>query len=74
MITPVVIRATGTLTKGLKKNLEAIPGQHLLDSLKRRLCLERHTQYGNYCSLTLEACAVGITAQASRAVPGRNGL
>jgi hypothetical protein len=30
-IIPVVIGATGTVTKGLRKNLEAIPGKHSTD-------------------------------------------
>jgi hypothetical protein len=33
MIIPVVIGATGIVTKGLRKNLEAIPGGHSIDSL-----------------------------------------
>jgi hypothetical protein len=32
MIIPVVIEATGIVTKGLKKNLEAITGKHSTDS------------------------------------------
>jgi hypothetical protein len=35
MIVPVVTGATGIVTKGLKKNLEAIPGKHSIDSLKK---------------------------------------
>jgi hypothetical protein len=33
MIIPVVIGATGIVTKVLKKNLEAIAGKHSIDSL-----------------------------------------
>jgi hypothetical protein len=36
----------------------------------RQLYLEQHTQYGKYCSVTLEVWAVGVTAS-SREVPGR---
>jgi hypothetical protein len=32
MIIPVITGATGIVTKGLKKNLEAIPGKHSIDS------------------------------------------
>ena len=32
MIIPVVIGATGIVTKALKKNLEAIPGKHSIHS------------------------------------------
>ena len=35
MIIPVVIGATGIVTRGLKKNLEAIPGNHSIDSLQK---------------------------------------
>jgi hypothetical protein len=35
--------------------------------------LEHHTYYGKYCSLKLEAWAVGVTA-GSGEVPGRKGL
>jgi hypothetical protein len=43
MIIPVVIGATGIVTKGLKKNLDAIPGKHSTDPLQRQLHLEHHT-------------------------------
>jgi hypothetical protein len=33
MVIPVVTGATGMVTKGLKKNLDAIPGKHSVDSL-----------------------------------------
>jgi hypothetical protein len=42
-IIPVITGATGIVIKGLKKNLEAIPGKHSIDSLKRQLCFEHHT-------------------------------
>ena len=32
-ITPVIIGATEIVTKGLRKNLEAMPGKHSIDSL-----------------------------------------
>jgi len=32
---PKIHEATGILTKGLKKNLEAIPGKHSIDSLPK---------------------------------------
>jgi hypothetical protein len=34
-IIPVIIGATGTVTKSLRKNLEAIPGNHSIDSLQK---------------------------------------
>jgi hypothetical protein len=52
----VIIGATRIVTKDLKKNLEAVPGKHSVDSLKKRqLYLEYHIQYRKYCSLKLEA-------------------
>jgi len=33
MITLLIIEATGIATKGFKKNLEAIPGKHSIDSI-----------------------------------------
>jgi hypothetical protein len=35
MIVPVIIGAIGRVTKGLKKNLEAIQGKHSIDSLQK---------------------------------------
>ena len=35
MITPLIIGATGTATKGLKKNMEAIVGKHSTNSLQK---------------------------------------
>ena len=34
-IVPVIIGATGIVTRSLKKNLETIPGKHLIDSLQK---------------------------------------
>ena len=42
MIMPVIIVATGIVTKGLQKILEAIPRKHSIDSLQRQLYLELH--------------------------------
>jgi fructose-1,6-bisphosphatase/sedoheptulose 1,7-bisphosphatase-like protein len=39
MIIPVVIGATGIVTKDLRKNLEAIPGKHSVDSLQKTAIL-----------------------------------
>jgi hypothetical protein len=38
-VIPVIIGATGIVTKGLKKNLETIPGKHSLDSLQKTAVL-----------------------------------
>jgi hypothetical protein len=34
-IIPVIIGATGIVTRSLKKNLEAMPGKHSLDILQK---------------------------------------
>jgi hypothetical protein len=39
MITPVIAGATGIVTKVLKKNVEAIPGKHSVDSLQQTAVL-----------------------------------
>jgi hypothetical protein len=38
-IIPVIIGATGIVTKNLRKNLEAIPGKHSIDSLQKTAVL-----------------------------------
>ena len=38
-IVPVIIAATGTVTRSLKKNLETIPGKHSIDSLQKTAIL-----------------------------------
>jgi len=39
-IVPVIIGATGIVTRSLKKNLETIPGKHSIDSLQKTAILE----------------------------------
>jgi len=34
-IVPVIIGATGIVTRSLRKNLEAVPGKHSIDSLQK---------------------------------------
>jgi hypothetical protein len=38
-VIPVIIRATGIVTRGLKKYLETIPGKHSIDSLQKTAVL-----------------------------------
>jgi hypothetical protein len=38
-IIPVIIGATGIVTRNLKKNLEAVPGKHSIDSLQKTAIL-----------------------------------
>ena len=42
-IIPVIIGATGIVMRSLRKNLEAVPGKHSIDSLQKQLYLEHHT-------------------------------
>jgi hypothetical protein len=39
MILSVIIRAAGIVTKGLKKNLETIPGKHSINSVQNTAVL-----------------------------------
>jgi hypothetical protein len=39
MIISVITGATGTVTKGLRKNLKTIPGKHSIDSLQKTAVL-----------------------------------
>jgi len=36
---PVIIGATGIVTRSLRKNLEAVPGKHSIDSLQKTTIL-----------------------------------
>jgi hypothetical protein len=38
-VIPVIIGATGTVTRGLKKYLETIPEKHSVDSLQKKSCI-----------------------------------
>ena len=39
IIIPVIIGATGIVTRSLKKNSEAVPGKHSIDSLQKTAIL-----------------------------------
>ena len=39
MIIPIIIGATGRVTRSLKENLEAVPGKHSIDSLQKTAIL-----------------------------------
>jgi len=36
---PVIIRTTGIVMRSLKKNLETVPGKHLIDSVQKTAIL-----------------------------------
>jgi len=38
-IIPVIIGPTGIVTRSLRKNLEAVPGKHSIDSLEKKAIL-----------------------------------
>jgi hypothetical protein len=44
-VIPVIIGATGIVTKGLKKYLETIPGKHSIDSIQKNSCTRNITYY-----------------------------
>jgi hypothetical protein len=54
-IISVIVGATGIVTKGIRKNLETIPGKHIIGFSTKGSFTWNHTQYGKYCSLKLEA-------------------
>ena len=68
-IIPIVTGATGIVTSSLRKNLEAVPGKHSIDSLQKTAILGT----SHIKRKVLQCEAVGITA-GSREVPGRKGL
>ena len=39
MIIPIIIGATGIVTRSLRKNLEAVPGKHSIYSLQKTAVL-----------------------------------
>jgi len=39
MIVPEIIGATGIVMRSLRKNLETVPGKHLIDSLQKTAIL-----------------------------------
>jgi hypothetical protein len=54
VVVPVIIGATGIVTKGLRKNLEATPGKHSVDSLQKTAVLGTSHKTRKYCSLKLD--------------------
>jgi len=38
-VVPVIIGATGMVTRSLRKNLEAVPGKHSIDSVQKTAVL-----------------------------------
>ena len=55
-IEPVIIGATGIVTRSLKKKIWKLYRENIRKiHYKRQLYSEQHTQYGMYCSVKLEA-------------------
>jgi hypothetical protein len=69
-IRPVIIRATGIVMKSLRKNLEAIPGKHSIDSLQKRAILGTSHIIRKVLQCETLSLSGGLTA-GSREVPGR---
>jgi hypothetical protein len=44
-VIPVIIGATGIVTRGIKKYLETIPGKHSIESLQKNSCTRNITHY-----------------------------
>jgi hypothetical protein len=55
MIILVITGTKGTVTKGLKKHLEAIPGKTFNSFTTKDSYTSNVTQYGKHCCLKLEA-------------------
>ena len=72
---PVIIGATGIVTRSLRKNknLKTVPGKHSTDSLQKTAILGTSHIIQKVLQCEVEAWAVGITTD-SREVPGRKGL
>jgi hypothetical protein len=56
MIIPAVIGATGMVTRGLRKNVEVIPGKYSIDSLQKAAILGTSHIMGKV--LQCEPCGV----------------
>jgi hypothetical protein len=54
-VIPVIIGTTGMVMKSLRKNLEAIPGKHSIDSLQQTAVLGTSRIIRKCCSVELEA-------------------
>jgi len=55
-IIPVIIGATGIVTRSLRKKLKAVPGKHSIDSPQKTAIIgTSHIICDKYCSVKLEA-------------------
>jgi len=69
MIIPVIIGATGRVTKVLKKHLKATPGKHSIDSLKKTAVLGT-----SHIIREILQSEIQRQSGSSGEVPGRKGL
>jgi polyferredoxin len=72
MIIPLIIGATGILKNNLKKNLEAIPVKHSIDSLQKTAILGTSYILRKLLQSEISSLSGGITI--SSRLPGRKGL
>jgi hypothetical protein len=47
-VTPVIIGATGTISKSFRKYLSSIPGKHEVRKYRKQLYRAQHTYFGKY--------------------------
>ena len=71
-IIPIIIGATGIVTRSLRKNLEAVPGKHSIDSLQQTAILR--TSHTIQKVLQCEAWSLSGRDHRCFQVPGRKGL
>jgi hypothetical protein len=70
-VIPVIIGATGIVSKSLQKYLETTPGQHSIDSLQKTAILGTSRIIRKVLQAEIEARVVGITIGSKREVPGK---
>jgi hypothetical protein len=70
-VIPVIIWATGIVTKGLRKYLETIPGKHSIYSLQKTAVLGTSHIIKKWYNQKLESWVVGFTTGSRGKVSGR---
>jgi hypothetical protein len=70
-VIPVIIAATGIVTRGLKKDLETIPGKHSIDSLQKTAVLGTSHIIRKVIQSETRSLSVGFTTGSRGKVPGK---
>jgi hypothetical protein len=69
---PVIIGATGIVTRGLKKHLETIPGKHSIDSLQKKTAVLGTSHIiRKVLQSETRSLSVGFTTGSRGKVPGK---